>query len=66
MAEAGLRAVPNPSASFLSDRALGGNASAAVTVMMEGTRPLLLEVQALCSPVHQARPLNPDTQHPKP
>ena len=56
MAEGGLQAVPNPSASFLGDRAMGANAHACVTVMLEGTRPLLLEVQALCSPVHhQAR-----------
>jgi hypothetical protein len=55
MGEGGLQAVPNPSASFLGDRAMGANAHSAVTVMLEGTRPLLLEVQALCSPVHQAR-----------
>lgn len=53
MKEEGLVAVPNPSASFLGDRTLSANASSAVTVMIEGTRPLLLEVQALCSPVHQ-------------
>ncbi len=56
MTEGGLAAVANPSALFLRDRALAPNASSAVTVAMEGTRPLLLEVQALCSPVHQARP----------
>ena len=55
MKEEGLVAVPNPSASFLGDRTLSANASSAVTVMIEGTRPLLLEVQALCSPVHQVR-----------
>ena len=53
MKEEGLVAVSNPSASFLGDRTLSANASSAVTVMIEGTRPLLLEVQALCSPVHQ-------------
>ena len=53
MKEEGLVAVPNPSASFLGERTLSANASSAVTVMIEGTRPLLLEVQALCSPVHQ-------------
>ena len=52
MGEGGLEAVPNPSASFLGDRAMGANAHACVTVMLEGTRPLLLEVQALCSRVH--------------
>ncbi|CAK0785961.1 hypothetical protein CVIRNUC_009174 [Coccomyxa viridis] len=55
MKEEGLVAVPNPSASFLGDRTLSANASSAVTVMIEGTRPLLLEVQALCSPVHQGQ-----------
>ena len=54
MGEAGLEAVPNPSALLLGER--GHGASAAVTVMVEGTRPLLLEVQALASPQHQARP----------
>ena len=57
MKEEGLVAVPNPSASFLGDRTLSANASSAVTVMIEGTRPLLLEVQALCSPVHQVAAL---------
>ena len=57
MTDAGLAAVANPSALFLRDRALAPNTSSAVTVAVEGTRPLLLEVQALCSPVHQARPL---------
>ena len=55
MMEEGLQAVSNPSATFLGDRQLSKNASSAITVMIEGTRPLLLEVQALCSPVHQAR-----------
>ncbi|KAK9843738.1 hypothetical protein WJX81_004492 [Elliptochloris bilobata] len=53
MTDSGLVAVANPSALFLRDRALAPNASSAVTVAVEGTRPLLLEVQALCSPVHQ-------------
>lgn len=55
MTDGGLAAVANPSALFLRDRDLAPNVSSAVTVAMEGTRPLLLEVQALCSPVHQAR-----------
>lgn len=46
MAESGLRQVSNPSALFLSDRgeALSG---AVVFPAMEGTRPVLLEIQAL-------------------
>ena len=51
MNEKGLQAVPNPSALFLTNRDSSPGVSSAVTVQMEGTRPLLLEVQALCSPV---------------
>ena len=64
MTEGGLVAVANPSALFLRDRTLAPNVSSAVTVAMEGTRPLLLEVQALCSPVHQARPTPPRPPRP--
>jgi len=42
----GLREVPNPSAAFLSERAANAPGSAIVCAM-EGTRPLLIEVQAL-------------------
>src|SRR5437588_1417070 len=45
----GLLEVPNPSAVFLADRAVGATGSA-VVVSMEGTRPLLVEVQALVTP----------------
>jgi DNA repair protein RadA/Sms len=45
----GLLEVPNPSAVFLADRATGATGSA-VVVSMEGTRPLLVEVQALVTP----------------
>lgn len=45
----GMVEVPNPSAVFLSDRATGATGSA-VVVSMEGTRPLLVEVQALVTP----------------
>ncbi len=46
MTEAGLEEVPNPSALFLSDRddAISGSA---VFAGIEGTRPILVEVQAL-------------------
>jgi len=44
----GLRAVPNPSALFLSERAAGTPGSA-VLCSVEGSRPILLEVQALVS-----------------
>jgi DNA repair protein RadA/Sms len=45
----GLVEVPNPSAIFLADRATGATGST-VVVSMEGTRPLLVEVQALVTP----------------
>lgn len=46
MVESGLSEVANPSEFFLSEREEGAVGSA-VTVIMEGTRPVLLEVQAL-------------------
>lgn len=46
MVESGMREVRNPSEAFLRERA--GNASgSAITVTMEGTRPILVEVQSL-------------------
>ena len=45
----GLLEVLNPSAVFLADRAAGATGSV-VVVSMEGTRPLLVEVQALVTP----------------
>jgi DNA repair protein RadA/Sms len=48
MTEQGLVAVPNPSAVFLAARADGITGSA-VTALMEGTRPVLVEVQALAA-----------------
>ena len=49
MTERGLLAVPNPSAVFLAARSEGTSGSA-VTALMEGTRPVLVEVQALAAP----------------
>jgi DNA repair protein RadA/Sms len=46
MVESGLSEVQNPSEFFLAEREEGAIGSA-VTVIMEGTRPVLLEVQAL-------------------
>src|SRR5919197_1367 len=48
MGEDGLREVANPSAAFLSERGEAAPGSA-VTVPVEGTRPLLVEIQALVS-----------------
>ncbi|EFG86012.1 MULTISPECIES: DNA repair protein RadA [Novacetimonas] len=49
MTDQGLVEVPNPSALFLAERR-GHIAGSAVFAGMEGTRPVLLEVQALLSP----------------
>ena len=46
MADAGLREVRNPSEAFLEERS-GSAAGSTVAVTMEGTRPILVEVQAL-------------------
>ena len=48
MLEEGLAEVPNPSAAFLAERGENSTGST-VVVAMEGTRPLLAEVQALAS-----------------
>jgi DNA repair protein RadA/Sms len=48
MTEQGLEPVTNPSALFLAARAAGVSGSA-VTALMEGTRPVLVEVQALAA-----------------
>ncbi|HZB90697.1 MAG TPA: DNA repair protein RadA, partial [Stellaceae bacterium] len=49
MTDAGLAEVPNPSALFLAERH-GETSGAAVFAGMEGTRPLLVEIQALVAP----------------
>ncbi len=49
MTEQGLAEVPNPSALFLAERR-GNIAGSAVFAGLEGTRPVLVEVQALLSP----------------
>ncbi|HKG26787.1 MAG TPA: DNA repair protein RadA, partial [Thermomicrobiales bacterium] len=48
MADAGLREVRNPSEAFLEERN-GTAAGSTVAVTMEGSRPILVEVQALTS-----------------
>jgi DNA repair protein RadA/Sms len=55
MAGAGLVDVPNPSAAFLSERAASAPGSAVVCAM-EGSRPLLVEIQALTTPTHFGMP----------
>ena len=48
MTAAGLEPVANPAAAFLAGRTTGVSGSA-VTALMEGTRPMLVEIQALAS-----------------
>jgi len=55
MTERGLRGVSNPSALFLSQHADGVPGSAVVATL-EGSRPLLVEVQALVDPVQGGVP----------
>lgn len=55
MTEKGLREVSNPSALFLSHHA-DQVAGSCITVTQEGTRPLLVEVQALVDEAHAANP----------
>lgn len=51
MREEGLRSVANPSLAMLAGRPLA-MPGAAITASLEGTRPLMLEIQALMSPSH--------------
>ncbi len=55
MGEIGLSEVTNPSALFLHDRVTNVPGSV-VTVIMEGTRPMLVEIQALVVPSQLAIP----------
>jgi DNA repair protein RadA/Sms len=55
MADSGLVEVPNPSRFFLSDRKADVSGSA-VAATIEGTRPLLVEIQALAAATPYALP----------
>jgi DNA repair protein RadA/Sms len=55
MTERGLKGVANPSALFLSQHAEGVPGSAVVATL-EGSRPLLVEVQALVDPIQGGSP----------
>ncbi|MFD1954002.1 DNA repair protein RadA [Paenibacillus thailandensis] len=55
MSESGLREVDNPSELFLSERPLGVSGST-VVASMEGTRPMLVELQALVATTHFPSP----------
>ncbi len=60
MQETGLVEVENPSEIFLSERSYGASGST-VTAAMEGTRPILLEVQALVTPTGYSVPQRTST-----
>lgn len=55
MREEGLMEVANPSEILLSERTSGG-AGSVVTATIEGTRPLLVEIQALVAPSYFSAP----------
>ena len=55
MTERGMAPVANPSAMFLAER-LPNAAGSAIAVPLEGSRPLLVEVQALASPTAFSQP----------
>lgn len=55
MQEDGMTEVTNPSAAFLSERESRASGSV-VAVTMEGSRPLLVELQALVTPTHFGLP----------
>ncbi len=55
MVEQGMVEVPNPSEAFLAERQANAPGSA-IAVTLEGTRPLLVEVQALASATTFANP----------
>ncbi len=55
MQESGLVEVRNPSELFLAER-LPNTPGSAIAVTMEGTRPILVEVQALVSPTNFSQP----------
>ena len=52
----GLEEVTNPSALFLSERPEGQVSGSAVTCSMEGSRPILVELQALVTPSNLGTP----------
>ncbi len=60
MQETGLVEVKNPSEIFLSERSYGASGST-VTAAIEGTRPILLEVQALVTPTSYSVPQRTST-----
>lgn len=60
MTECGLKQVPNPSEVFLSQRS-EAVAGSVIVPCMEGTRPILVEIQALVSASHLTMPRRTST-----
>ena len=60
MHDSGLREVYNPSEIFLSERHYGASGSA-VVASIEGSRPILIEVQALVTPTNYGLPQRTST-----
>lgn len=60
MRDSGLKEVANPSETFLAERRRGASGST-VVASIEGTRPLLLEVQALVAPTSYGVPQRSST-----
>lgn len=55
MTRDGMREVPNPSQAFIAERNAGSPGST-IVVILEGTRPLMVEVQALTSHTNSNQP----------
>jgi DNA repair protein RadA/Sms len=55
MAGSGMVEVPNPSEAFLAERSMNAPGTS-IAITMEGTRPLLVEMQALTSPTSFSQP----------
>ena len=62
MQDNGMVEVPNPSEAFLAERMVNAPGSA-IAVTLEGTRPLLVEIQALASASSLAQPQPPAAHH---
>ena len=56
MGEKGLQESKNPSSLFLAEQRQGTISGSVITCLMEGTRPILVEVQALVVPSQLAMP----------
>lgn len=60
MAERGLIEVPNPSEAFLAERA-ANKPGGSIAITMEGSRPIIVEIQALCASSNTSNPARRST-----